>query len=314
MQTLMAPLLLLALGTTLVACTGGADKAKLPPPKPATAATDTPAAAPAETAAPTETPTPLEVQPGQPKADVVVAQPESGTQALQYRLTGEVASTRRSQLAFRVTGFVNEILAKPGTVVTKGTPLATLDSRDFVIAVEMAKANRDQAAIAQESALKEFRREQQLKKENASTATVFEKMQAAHEQARLALKSAELNLEKAELALKDAQLIAPYGCVVAKQMKHEGENVQSGNAVFEVYDTSEPEISLSAPERLMGTLIVGSKLNITVPAAGYSGQAEIVRMVPIISDKTRTFDVTAKLYNYDRKIVPGLFAEATLVN
>jgi membrane fusion protein (multidrug efflux system) len=312
MPMLVTPLLLLALGATVVACTGGSDKAKLPPPKPTAAVTNAPADA--ATPAATPTPTPLEVQPGQPKADVVVSQPQSGAQELQYRLTGEVASIRRSQLAFRVTGFVSQILAKPGTVVTKGTPLATLDDRDFIIAVEMAKANRDQAAIAQSSALKEFRREQQLKKENASTATVFEKMQAAHDQARLALRSAELNLEKAELALKDAQLIAPYDCVVAKQMKHEGENIQSGNAVFEVYDTAEPEITLSAPERLMGTLVVGSRLNVTVPAAGYSGQAEIVRMVPIISDKTRTFDVTAKLSNYDRKIVPGLFAEATLVN
>ena len=216
----------------------------------------------------------------------------------EYRLTGQVSAIRNSQIAFRIIGFISEIKVKPGTPAKKGDVLATLDDRDFVLRVALAKARRDQAQIAVTTAEKDFKREKQLKAEKASTDSVFDKMRAEYEQAQLSLKLAELDLDTAELALKDTRLLAPYDCVVAVQMKDEGENVPAGTAVFEVYDTAEPEITLSVPERLMNSTAVGAQVTI--------------RMVPVILQKTRTFQITAKLLQYNSKIVPGSYAEATL--
>jgi RND family efflux transporter MFP subunit len=232
--------------------------------------------------------------------------------ATDYRLTGEVTAARHSQVAFRVPGFLSTIAAKPGTVAKKGALLATLDDRDYVLRLELAKARREQARIALESAQKELKRESDLKSANASTATVFDKIKAQADQARLALKLAELDYEGAELALKDTKLTAPYDSVVATQLKYEGENVQGGTAVFEVYDTAEPEISLTVPERLLGQITVGTKLTITIQSAGYKGPGVIIRQVPVISERTRTFKVTVKLDKYDPKIVSGLYAEGVL--
>ncbi len=230
----------------------------------------------------------------------------------EFRLSGEVSALRNSKLAFRQVGFIEEVKVKSGALLKKGDVLASLDARDFKIRLALAKAKRDQAEIAKRTAEKEFRREQQLKKENASTGTVYDKMEAAFQQASLNLELADLEVSSAELAVKDTQLQAPYDCVVANQMIHEGENVPSGTAVFEVYDTSEPEITLSAPESLMSSFAIGTTLKINIPSAGYSGKGEIIRIVPVISQKTRTFQVIAKLSQYNPKIVPGSYAEATL--
>lgn len=234
----------------------------------------------------------------------------------EYRLSGEVTALRKSQIAFRVGGFIDQVKIQAGKMAKKGEVLASLDDRDFILRLELSRARRDQAKIALILAEKEFAREQQLQGENASTATMFDKVKAGYDQAKIALKLSEIDVQSSELALHQTKLLAPYDCVVAVQMKHEGENVQlgaqGGAAIFEVYDLSEPEVSLSAPERLISSMKIGTILNITIPSVGFSGKAEIVRMVPVISERTRTFQVIAKISKYDSKIVPGSYAEATI--
>lgn len=312
----MYSVVLLAQLTWLAGCTGGADKASLPPPKEGAAKTELaaekkPEAAPAEAATTANEPSTSVAGAESPAPAGPAPADADAASTVGSRFTGEVDAPRRSDIAFRVNGFVGEVIAKPGAKVKKGDVLATLDDRDYKISLELAKARKDQAAIALDSANKDYQREVQLKKENASTAAALDKMKAGYDSARLNLRLAELDVEKAQLALNDTRLVAPYDCVVADQMKHEGENVQSGNPVFRIYDTAEPEISLTVPERMIGQVAVGAKLRVTVPSASYAGQAEVIRMVPVISDKTRTFQITARLVEQDGRIVPGSYAEAT---
>jgi RND family efflux transporter MFP subunit len=345
---LMSQVVLLAGGVILsAACTKGTDdKASLPPPKNTvadvgsaapeagapqkttenSAEAEAPKADAGTAAAPTNqtssqaaavaTPPPAKTaaaQPGGPEPGRIAPSPANDLgNAVDYRLTGEVDATRKSQVAFRVPGILSTVAAKPGTVAKKGFVLASLDDRDYVLRLELAKAQRDQARVANETAQRELKREMELKAANASTPTVFERVKAAAEQARLSLKLTELAVEGAQLALKDTKLVAPYDSVVAAQLKYEGENVPSGTAVYEVFDTFEPEITLTVPERLLGQVTVGSKLTITIPSAGYSGPGDVIRQVPVINEKTRTFRVTVKLAKYDSKIIPGLYAEGIL--
>ncbi len=305
--------LLFSSALVLSACTGKQDdKASLPPATPAPAALPETPKEPGQEVAKPDDLSPEAAAAAQmqqatesPKADAPVAEVE-------YRLTGQISSVRKSVMAFRATGFINEVLARPGTAAKKGDVIATLDDRDFALRAELANARKDLARVSLDAAQKEYQREVQLKKENASTATTFDKVKAAYDQANLSLKVAGLDYETAALALADTKLTAPYDCVVATQLKYDGENVQAGNGVLEVYDVGEPEITLQVPERLMGQVQVGSKLRVAVPAANYSGDAEITRMVPVISEKSRTFQVIGRLLVYDPKIVPGSYAEATM--
>jgi RND family efflux transporter MFP subunit len=218
----------------------------------------------------------------------------------------------RSQIAFRQAGFIAEIIAKPGTQLKAGEPLATLDARDFKLRQALAKARTEQAKIQADAASKDYQRETALQKENASTSASLDRTKAAFDSAQLALRLAELDLESADLGVKDTRLLAPYDCVVATQMKHEGENVQSGTAVFEVYGTGTPELRFGIPERMINMISVGSELAITIPSAGVESIGKVIRMVPVISEKSRTFEITAMLGESAPRPVPGSYAEAVL--
>lgn len=245
-----------------------------------------------------------------PLAHEVAAVPAPAPQQVTLRLTGQVTSVRSSKVAFKVAGFIASVVAKPGAVVKKGDVLGTLDDEDFKIKLELSQAKRDQAKVALTSAKNELTREKQLKADNASTATVYEQRETAFEQARLGLRLAELDVVQNERNFGDTKLRAPYDCIVREQLKFEGENVPSGTAAFEVVDTSAPEITFEAPEAMLGKIKIGAALDVQVPSGGYTGKAEVVRIVPVISEKTRTFRIIAALPGGIKSVVPGSYAEA----
>jgi len=224
----------LGLGLTLIACTpSGGEKASLPeqpivnaaaPAKAETTAKsqsleNTAQAAPAAAA--------QESTPGEMKAPVLdEAQAKKDNAPVSSRFSGEVSSQRKAGLAFRVQGFVQEIRLRPGNSCKKGDVLASLDPRDFKLNADVARSQRDLARVALDTSKNEYDRELELKKDNASTAALFDKIKAAYDKARIDFELTELNLKRAEQALADTKLLAPYDCVVTKQMKNIGENVQ----------------------------------------------------------------------------------------
>lgn len=314
---------LISLSLLSAACEKKDDKASLPEKAVLSGEQAPAAAAPApDAAAAAATPVPNAAAPtGQeavsdaggvpitPKTEV--AGPSSG-EKVQLSFPGAVASQRRSNLSFRVGGFIETIKLKAGNACKKGSVLATLDARDYKIAVDLAKSNLDLAKSAANNAESEFKREGELKAQNASSESVYDRSKATSDNAKAQLEIAKLNLTKAEQALGDTRLLAPYDCVIAKQLTNVGESVKAGDQAFEVYDVTDIEVSFNVPERMAGQLKLGEKIDVRIPATGYQGSLDIVRIVAVVDDKTRTFQIVAKAPQGDARVVPGLYAEGVI--
>lgn len=305
-----------------VACEKKSDKASLPKedvlnkaaPAPAPATAET--AAPATESAPASGTAPQEVASAQVDGAPAAAQNVEGAGAaaaqgdnVQVSFPGAVNSQRRSTLSFRVGGFIDSIKLKAGETCKKGAVLATLDARDYRLAVDMAKSQLDLATAAAENASAEFKREQELQAQNASSGSNFDRLKAQNDNAAANRKLAELRLVQAQQALGDTRLVAPYDCVISKQLTNVGQNVKPGDPAYEIYDVTDIELSFNVPERMAGKLKLGEKLKVRIPATGYEGLLDILRIVTVVDDKTRTFQVVAKAPTNDPRVVPGLYAE-----
>ncbi|HET9240839.1 MAG TPA: efflux RND transporter periplasmic adaptor subunit [Oligoflexus sp.] len=309
-------LIFVASGLLLLGCTQ--KKVDLPaaPPKPA-AAEPAPQAAPAGDAQAATAPVPAATasSPAAAQAPAGAAAPAGSATPdgnVNTRLSGEVASQTKSQLSFRVGGFIQDLKFKTGMACKKGDVLAVLDTRDYKLSLDMARSQKEMARVALGNAQSEFQREEELKKANVSTESMFDKLKTGYDKARLDLQMADLKLTQAEQAMQDTKLTAPYDCVVTKQLKNVGERVNPGDAVFELYNTSDVELNFQVPERLAGKIKVGDKLKVSIPATGFSGDLEVVRLVPVVEQASRTFRVIAKAPEQDQRVVPGLYAEAQL--
>ncbi len=302
-------------GLLLLGCTKSKVDLPATPPKPA-AATPAPAAetAPGGDAQAAPAPAVSSAAQGTTAAAGAAAPATSTTPDgnVNTRLSGEVASQTKSQLSFRVGGFIQDLKYKTGMACKKGDVLAVLDTRDYRLSLDMARSQKEMARVALNNAQSEFQREEELKKANVSTESMYDKLKTGFDKARLDLQMADLKLTQAEQAMQDTKLVAPYDCVVTKQLKNVGERVNSGDAVFELYNTTDVELNFQVPERLAGKIKVGDKLKVSIPATGFAGDLEVVRLVPVVEQASRTFRVIAKAPDQDQRVVPGLYAEAQL--
>lgn len=269
-------------------------------------------------AAPEAAPTQSAATPG-PAQPIAAAKPAETSAApaqteekFAARLIGEVQAARKAEMSFKVAGYLEKILAREGQMVKKGEVLAILEPRDFQLRADQANARYELAKVTFKNAQKELDREKQLKSEKVATEASFDRSMTAFEQARLNELVASLDFTQARRSLEDTKLLAPYDCVVAERFKDEREFIKDGTAMFKIYDLEVPEIKLEAAERYAGQFKVGSSLEVAVPAAQFSGPATITRIVPVISEKSRTFTIYARVTDKAIRLAPGSYAEATV--
>jgi RND family efflux transporter MFP subunit len=236
----------------------------------------------------------------------------SSTTPIATRISGTVQSSHQGMASFKIGGHIRASFVKVGDRVRKGQLLAELDDTDLVLRERLAQATVQQAKIQAEQAQLDLKREEQLRKENVTSQTNIERSSNAAQIAKLGLESAQINLESAKKAVADSRLLSPYDGIVSKRLKDQGEWVGAGNAVYELYDAGEVEVSLKVPENYIRNITLGRTLNVSSPATRAKGRIKIIRIVPVIQEQSRTFEVIGSFVEKSSTILPGQFVEAEL--
>jgi RND family efflux transporter MFP subunit len=309
----LAPSILCGFSFFLSACPGTeskGDKAALPASAPAAGAQAETSLSPGSLAAASKT------QQNSIAERSVTETPDStgaaNASALPTRISGSVVVGRSGMISFIAPGHLAKITVKVGDRVRKGEIVAQLQDADFLLRERMAAVAVQQAQIQFEQAKKELAREEQLKQENVSSVIALERTSNAFQSAKLGLEQAQISLEMAHKAVKDSSLAAPYEGIITKKVRSEGEWVGGGAPVLEMFESGDMEVSLRVPEAFLRKAQVGKTLTILVPSTGAKAAAKIVRVVPVVMEATRTFEVTAQFIKRDAPIYPGQFVEADL--
>lgn len=298
------------------ACTG--KKVDLPPSAPEVttdiSASRADASPPAPTSAPSAVPPAAQPQPA--TKNVIPAERKAATEPAAETLTrvsGQVNSGKQGQASFKTAGHISKTIVQVGEKVRKGQILALLDDTDARLRFNLARNQLEQASVTFEQANKDMQREDQLKKEGATTQTNLERISNALAAARIGRAQAQINLQQAEKNLNDTKLAAAFDGVVARRLKVEGEYVGVGAAVFELASMKELEVSLRVPETLIRKVKPGHVVSLSIPSLGRSAQAKILRIVPVIQENSRTFEVIGRVGDaLSDDIIPGQFVEAQL--
>jgi RND family efflux transporter MFP subunit len=229
------------------------------------------------------------------------------------RVSGQVNSGKQGQASFKISGHINKTVVQVGEKVRRGQTLAILDDTDAQLRLRLAENQREQARIALEQARKDMQREEQLKKEGATTQANLERITNTLSNAQIGFAQAQINLQQAEKTFSDTKLTASFDGVISRRLKVEGEYVGVGAAVFEVASMNELEVSLRVPENLIKRVKPGHVVNLSIPSLSKETQAKILRIVPVIQENSRTFEVIGRVQGaLPGEIIPGQFVEAQL--
>lgn len=226
---------------------------------------------------------------------VVLAPLEERAYTLVLRTVGSAVSLRRSEVVSTEAGEVVEAALQANRLVEKGDVLLRLDDRTEQLALESARANRDQAQAT-------VTRYQGLHQDGNAVVT-----DVALSEAEVALRLAEVEVGLAEVALEDRTVVAPISGRLGLSDVTVGDRLSNGDAIVTIDDSATLLATFEVPERSIGLLAEGKPVLVTTPT--YEGrvfEGTITSYDSRLDSVTRSATVRAQIDNAEGLLLSGM--------
>ncbi len=215
------------------------------------------------------------------------------------RITGDVAAWDIIPLTFTVGGRITKIFFDEGASVKKGELLAVLDSRDYKLMRDLARA--------QVKALDpHLKRAEQLMGEEAVTQAQMDELLSKMDVARI-------QKSQAETQLAYARLKSPGSGVVIKRMAAVGDMTDPSHPVGILADLKRVKVILPVPQRDLHLFEEGKDVEINTPGTDRVFMGKVFSVGYAADPTTRTFPVTLEVSNEDLTLRAGMIVEAEII-
>ena len=161
---------------------------------------------------------------------------------------GKVNASQRAELAFRVSGKLQELLVKEGDLVEEGQVLARLDPTDYKLVLEDRQARFDNTA-------RNFKRAQELVADGNISRLDFDRMEAEYRSATAALSQAEKDLEYTVMT-------APFRGRIAQRDVENFEEVLAKQTVMWLQNIDQLDIVINLPESVVRSVRGGASRSV----------------------------------------------------
>ncbi|MBT8495378.1 MAG: efflux RND transporter periplasmic adaptor subunit [Deltaproteobacteria bacterium] len=223
------------------------------------------------------------------------------------RFSGVSEAGLESRLSFKVAGTIRKLEDKVGTKLKKGAVIAEIDSSDYELQVQTARATAASASAQVRRAKSEYDRTQQLFTNQNASRSQLEAARAAYETARANSAATSKQVQLARQQLSYTRLTSPVDGVIAKVHVEVNENVGAGAPVVSISSGSKPKVTVTVPDKLFGQIKTGDSVDVhfeAIPGASYRA---VVSEVAVQSGRGGA-PVTAVIDEPDDKVKPGLAA------
>jgi len=144
--------------------------------------------------------------------------------------TGRFEASEQVDVRARVSGFIDNVHFRDGSLVQKGDLLFTIDQRPYKLAVDVARAEVARAKAQVELAQNEVERAEGLTQNRTITARDVDQRRANLNSAVGSLQGAEANLKNAELNLEWTEVRAPLAGRISNRRVDPGNLIAGGQS------------------------------------------------------------------------------------
>lgn len=262
-----------------------------------------------------------------------------------WRYSGEIRPDKQVQLAFKEAGYVDSLYQvrgvdgrwrdlQLGDHIPAGTVLAHLRRSDYEAslstavgqqqsvqgALDVAKAELDQARAEESKADLDFQRAEALYAAKAMTRPDYDAAVAHHDAAVASMQAAlrqieahqgQLNAARSQIVaarinLGDTNLVAPMpGVIVAKDVER-GTLVAAGTPAFSIDDTRFVKVAFGVPDSMLAHLTMGAPLPVQIEAIGKTLTGRITQIAASANQESRVFSIEVTLPNRDGSLKEGM--------
>jgi len=206
---------------------------------------------------------------------------------------GLVLPYRQVEVSAPVSSRILEMKVKEGDEVKEGQPLALLYGKLEELEMQRAKALLERREFEAKSAKRLY------------DSRVIPEAKAM--ESRIELDLARLQYETAVEQVRLRTILAPLEGIVVARSRDAGETVLASQPLFRILDLSKVVIQLSVEPRLLGTLQVGQKVQVSLlPVAEVAPYEGLVALVDPCADAEGKVRVKVVVENPQRRIRSGL--------
>lgn len=167
---------------------------------------------------------------------------------------GSIDASQRAELAFRVSGQLQELLVKEGDLVEEGQVLARLDPSDYALVLEDRQATYDKSS-------RNFKRARELVADGNISRLDFDRMEAEYRSASAALSQAQKDLEYTVLD-------APFSGRIAQRAVENFEEVLAKQTVLWLQNIDQLDVVINLPESVVRSIRRSVKPETVITSAG----------------------------------------------
>ena len=213
---------------------------------------------------------------------------------------GTLFSSHGVDVTSQVAGIVTEVHAESGGDVQQGALLVQLD-----IAVEQADLASAKAVLAEAEVA--FQRQSDLIAKQVTS-------EASVDTARSKRDTAQAAVNKIEAVIAQKTIKAPVSGRLGIRKVERGQYVTAGMTLVTLQQLDPIRADFPMPEQAIGKLRVGQQIEIAVDAfPGKVFKGTIESLDARVAQDTRTLLVRGSLPNPQRKLLPGMFANVTVL-
>jgi RND family efflux transporter MFP subunit len=144
--------------------------------------------------------------------------------------TGRFEASEQVEVRARVSGFIDSVHFRDGSLVQKGDLLFTIDQRPYKLAVDVAQADVARARAQVDLARNEVERAEGLTQNRTITARDVDQRRANLDSAVGTLQGAEANLKNAQLNLEWSEVRAPIAGRISNRRVDPGNLIAGGQS------------------------------------------------------------------------------------
>ena len=240
--------------------------------------------------------------------------------------TGRLEAPESVEVRPRVSGYIDRVAFREGSLVKKGDLLFQIDPRPFEAEVKRLQAQVQQARASQTRAANEARRGERLRQSNAISAELADARASAAAEAQAAVAAAQAELDNAKLNLSFTRITAPIDGRVSRAEITEGNLVGAGQSLLTtLVSTDKVYAYFDADERVFLKYVelarqsggqTGDASPVYLGLSSEDGNPHLGQLDFLdnqVNPQTGTIRGRAVFDNRDGRFTPGLYARLKLV-
>ncbi len=231
----------------------------------------------------------------EPTRAVKVMTVGTGPVLSRYEFSGEIRAQLESRLGFRVGGKIIRRQAEVGQRVKAGQILAELDSQDYRLAADAARAQVAAAQTNRDLASADFKRYQELKNQNFISGAELERRESTLKAAEAQLQQARSQLSVQGNQTKYASLVSDVAGVVTAVEAEPGQVVVAGTPVVRIAADGPRDAVFSVPEDKVAALAQGAPVKVRIWSQNRFTTGKVREIAAGADPQTRTFAVKVAL-------------------